>query len=106
MASRPVHTSSHFINPRTLVPCTTVPISQLIRQVVKWLRLGVYARVHDLRRFASVCKPFFIFPNMSLQQIEIQASGALIILPPVISLFMLDPPNHALPLVRFRCSAG
>ena len=53
-ATRHVHTQSLFVNPRTLVTCTKARISQLIRRVVKWSQPGVYARAHDLRKFATV----------------------------------------------------
>ena len=69
-ATRHVHTQSLFVNPRTLVPCTKARISQLIRRIVKWSQPGVYARAHDLRKFATVQA---FFSKMSLSQIR--ASG-------------------------------
>ena len=69
-SSRHVRTSSLFVNPRTLVPCTKARISQLIRRVVKLSQPNVYARAHDLRKFATVQA---FFDNMSLDQIR--ASG-------------------------------
>ena len=67
-ATQHVHTSSLFVNPRTLVPCTETRISQLIRWVVKWSQPGVYTRAHDLHIFATVQA---FFSNMSLLQIRV-----------------------------------
>ena len=69
-ASRHANTASLFINPRTLIPCTKARVSQLIRRVVKLSQPGVYARAHDLRKFATVQA---FFNNMSMAQIR--ASG-------------------------------
>ena len=69
-ASRHANTSSLFVNPRTLLPCTRARISQLIRRVVKYSQPGIYARAHDLRKFATVQA---FFSNMSMSQIR--ASG-------------------------------
>ena len=68
--SRHANTSSLFVNPRTLIPCTRARVSQLIRRVVKFSQPGVYARAHDLRKFATVQA---FFSNMSMAQIR--ASG-------------------------------
>ena len=65
--SRHVRSASLFVNPRTLVPCTKARISQLIRRIVKWSQPGVYARAHDLRKFATVQA---FFDHMSLAQIR------------------------------------
>ena len=56
--------------PRTLVPCSRAKVSQLIRRVVKLSQPGVYARAHDLRKFATVQA---FFSNTSMAQIR--ASG-------------------------------
>ena len=49
-----LNTSSLFINPWTLVPCSKSRISQLIRWVVMFSQPGIYARAHDLRKFATL----------------------------------------------------
>ena len=65
--SRHVRTASLFVNPRTLAPCTKARVSQLIRRVVKLSQPGIYARAHDLRKFATVQA---FLDNMSIQKIQ------------------------------------
>ena len=69
-SSRHANTSSLFVNPRTLVPCSKARISQLIRRVVKFSQPGIYARAHDLRKFATVQA---FFDRMSLS--DLRSSG-------------------------------
>ena len=69
-ASRGLNISSLFFNPRTLMPCTKAKISYLIRRVVKLSQPGVYARAHDLRKYATVQA---FFDNMYLS--DIRSSG-------------------------------
>ena len=66
-ASRGLNISSLFFNPRTLVPCTKARISYLIRHVVKLSQPGIYARAHDLRKFATLQA---FFDNMSMEDIR------------------------------------
>ena len=65
-ASRGLNINSQFFNPRTHAPCSKARISQLIRRVVKLSQPGIYARAHDLRKFATVQA---FFANMSLEDI-------------------------------------
>ena len=66
-ASRGLNLTALFFNPRTHAPCTKARISQLIRRVVKLSQPGMYARAHDLRKFATVQA---FFANMSLEEIR------------------------------------
>ena len=66
-ASRGLNISSLFFNPRTLVPCTKARLSYLIRHVVKLSQPGIYARAHDLRKFATIQA---FFNNMSMEDIR------------------------------------
>ena len=66
-ASKGLNLPTLFFNPRTHAPCTKARISQLIRRVVKLSQPGIYARAHDLRKFATVQA---FFANMSLEEIR------------------------------------
>ena len=66
--TRHIHAANLCVNRRTLVPCTKARISQLIHRVVKWSQPGVYARAHDLRKFATFQA---FFSHMSLKHIRV-----------------------------------
>ena len=53
-ASRGLNINTLFFNPRTHAPCSKARISQLIRRVVKLSQPGIYARAHDLRKYATI----------------------------------------------------
>ena len=70
-ASRGFNSNSLFFNPRTFNPCSKARLSQMIRRVVKWSQPNIYARAHDLRKYATIQA---FFDNMSLT--EIRSSGS------------------------------
>jgi len=57
-ATKSLNVTKLLINPATLVPCTALAITNLLRKLVRISQLGIYCAFHDLRKFAT-SKAFF-----------------------------------------------
>jgi len=52
-ATKSLNATNLFINPITLVPCTSLAITNLLRKLVNISQPGIYCAFHDLRKFAT-----------------------------------------------------